>query len=145
MTTEVRTRLRRLADDCEERARLVDSGEARSLYHLAAREARRASERRHLGERELCGYLAAMTAQAQLARWYGGEADEYEAWARPVERLLNPRQLADVFGMTDRGARKAIERGVRRGLEGFRRDGKRWLAEREAFAQLIINQRADNA
>lgn len=75
-------------------------------------------------------------------------------------QILRPNETAAKVGICDRELRnmerqgrfprrfqlnppngRAVERGVRRGLEGFRRDGKRWLAEREAFAQLISNQR----
>jgi hypothetical protein len=143
-------RARELADDCEERARRsMVNGEARALYHLVAREARRLSVAPHLGEGDCREALAALTALARVARWYDGEgfADPLPAYQpapalplpeppRPIAgELLNAAQLAAMFGMGERGARKAIERGYSRGLAGFHRHGALWFAEREAFAK----------
>ncbi len=143
MTGELRTRLRRLADDCEERARRADSADARSLFNQTAMLARRASQQPYQTERDLQGWLDAMSAQAGVARFLDGDPVDHATFqpSRRPAPLLGARQLADLFGMTERGARKAIERGHSRRLHGFHRDGKRWLAERDAFSSLIDNQR----
>lgn len=176
----LRTRLRSLADDCEERARLAPTGSrARALFHEAARDARQASTLRHTCASELQAALNAMEALAHAARWYIGEIDSAErkigelmqaqrdsghlkhggarVHSGPLEKpitlteagidkhladraipdgTLNARQLAGLFGMTERGARKAIVRGVDRCLPGFYREGCHWYAERKAFEQM---------
>ena len=104
--------------------------------------------------------FAAMTAQAQLARWYNGEG-VYDAIAEPAAapldgrsaqgRLpppatvprprdaLKARQLAALSGMSERGALKRIVHGFHRGAPGFYRDGRRWFAERQAFEQFRMS------
>lgn len=142
----LRDKLRRLADDCEERARIASEGsKARGLLHEAARDARRAGSTRHTSEAELQAALQAMEALAQAARWYDGEIiypampaqpeRPSPAIAEPIFRrdVLNARQLAELYGMSERGARKAIERGVDRALPGYYRDGCHLYAEPEAF------------
>lgn len=145
-------RLRQLADDCEERARRTN-GEARNLFHLAAREARNRAGARHLGEIERREALEAIKGFALFVRWLDGEAvPEISPMRLPelvqpapvpqpalpplVGTLLNARQLGEVFGLSECGARKAIKRGLRRNLAGFHRDGALFFAEREAFAKM---------
>lgn len=151
MVDQTALRLTQLADDCAERARRSTNGDSRNLYWLAARDARQSATARHMGEHGRRAALAHMMALAAVARGYEGETEYIEAvpWmAKPeppqpeqvapaaiTDRMMNARQLAPLFGMSERGARKAIERGERRGLAGFYRDGALWLAEREAFAR----------
>ena len=149
---ETADRLRQLADDCEERARRTN-GEARNLFHLAAREARNRAGARHLGDIERREALEAIKGFALFVRWLDGEAvPEIGPLRLPelvqpapvpqsalppiVGTLRNARQLGEAFGMSERGARKAIERGLRRNLAGFYRHGAKLLAEPEAFAQV---------
>lgn len=158
----IQTRLRQLADDCEERARRAHTGEARSLYHRAASDARRATRDRCLGDDGRRAALIAAAAQADWAGWYEGEsfldpqnsdfvsamldnpstmpAKPLDIRDLPTDNLsvlppdaLNARQLADRLGMGERTARRAIERHWRKGWPGFYRDGRRWYAEPDAF------------
>lgn len=155
-----RERLQRLADDCEERARLSTNSDARSLYWLAARECRLTMIARDGRQRAT---FAAMTAQAQLARWYDGEdiygaepasaplecfsasvrASDAQPTSRPPQGL-RARQLAEMSGMSERGALKRIVHGFHKGLPGFYRDGCHWFAEREAFARFRIGAELSN-
>lgn len=142
MIDDLRNRLRWLTDDCLERRRLSSNDTARTCYWMAAQGAGQALALRHATSQELQAHLNAMEAAAKLGRWNDGHVEEYDALLaapRPA-RLFNARQLADMFGMTDRGARKAIKRGNDRRLQGFHRVGKRAFAEREAFGNLISNQ-----
>jgi hypothetical protein len=150
---EARARLRQLADDCEERARRSRSGDARSLYQLAARECRFALS---TNARRFPETLAAMSAQAMLARWYDGEdvdefgtappppalaSDEQSSPAGPRRPLhaLKPRQLATLAGMSERGALKRIVHAFHQGLPGFYCCGRRWFADQDAFEQFRIS------
>ena len=76
---ELRARLRRLADDCEERAHRSKSEHARWLYHETARRARQDGKAAYATEPELRDTLAAMYRQAELARWHDGKrhVDQY--------------------------------------------------------------------
>jgi hypothetical protein len=147
MLPDPRQRLRRLADDCEELARRPINADAKSYYWRAANDARQAMTARHVNDAGLCAVLAMVEAQAQFARWCAGEADDAaqpcEAVALPATpprhgNALNARQLAALFGLSERGARKAIERGASKGLAGFHRDGRNLFAERDAFAEFRI-------
>lgn len=161
---EGQSRLHRFANDCEELARRSScSPDARGRYHRAAADARMFARMRHLGEQGLRLALDCVTADARFAAWLNGDtpADSVE---RPIERekpdgwhspsqtaqtplsesprppsgdMLNARQLAEAFGMSERGAHKAIVRGLDRGLPGFHCDGRRKYAERQAFASIV--------
>lgn len=151
-----RNRLRQLADSWEQSAAQSDNPDARSRYHKAAAEARMSARDPHLTETGLQMAIAAATAQARFAAWLDGEAIEpatgtlEPAWPcrpylptpapkdRPTEagtppNAMNARQLAERFGIVERTARRAIERGVRKGWPGFYRDGCHWYAEPAAF------------
>jgi hypothetical protein len=140
--------LRRLADDCEERARRTDSAEARSSYHGAARAARMAIRMGYAGD--MAKSLRVASAMAALARCHEGEEIERVAMAAPPlptpspfslppvdetlpSAALNARQLALMHGMPERTARRTIERGMRKGRPGFYRRGCHWYAEEQAF------------
>lgn len=126
--------------------------EARSLYHRAAADARLAMRDHCLDEAGMRAALLAVKAGAHWAGWYEGETTEDAEISGAVRELLdrpdesphktpsflaspsdklsvlppdamNARQLARLFGLTDRGARKAIVRGFDRGLPGFYRHG----------------------
>lgn len=147
MSAMIPVRLRQLANDCEERARLTINDNAHDLYRLAARDARQGAAAAHLGSDQRGAVLAAMSDLARLARWYDGAPESDQASDRSddpeqcapliADELLNARQLCATYGMSENGARKAIERGLRRGLVGFYRDGALWLAERGAFASIL--------
>lgn len=148
---EAADRLMQLADDCEERARRA-TDRARSHFHVAASEARSAARARHLGDLGRRDALEAITAFVLFIRWLDGECVP-EVAARPMlplapqpvpnpapqtitASLRNARQLSEAFGLSERGARKRIERGLSRNLAGFYRHGALLLAEPEAFASL---------
>lgn len=68
-----------------------------------------------------------------------------EASADPLrdqkpDHLLNARQLGARYGVPERGARKTIERGLRRDLAGFYRDGRLMFAAPDAFERLRQRQ-----
>lgn len=165
---ELCQRLRSLADGCEESARNAKDGYARNLWHVAARDARRAASVGYLGDRHLRHALAKAEALAHTASLYESDPDDFEPQATPApaeaisspsklpappqghiaaptpdrtarqpRELLNARQLAERFGMSERGAREVIKRGWRRNLEGFCRDGALWFAEPQAFRRLL--------
>lgn len=148
--SELQRRLRSLADDCDERARLARDSVAMLDFHRAASDARRWAADRTASDDDLSSALDAMTYRHRLARWHDGDRaalDTGEA-GQPVtvqaalprspspSALLNPRQLGEQFGMSENGAREAVKRGVRRNLAGFTRDGALWLADPQAFADL---------
>lgn len=147
MTAPLRDQVRRLADECEERARWSPVGSlARSLLNLGSAQARQAAANRHYSEEDLQAvhrFASAMLAiQGENSGYIALQARQGAQVAAPVSvptqrhNALNARQLSSLFGMSERGARGAIERGVRRGLEGFFRDGALWLAERDAFGRM---------
>lgn len=158
MSDQTAIRLRDLANDCEERARLSSNDDARGLYRLAARNARNAASAGYLTADQRRAELSALAAVAGLARWHDGEP-ESAPFVRPSEGLsnsylpksadllplpadkgsesaLNARQLASLYPVNERTARRAIERGVIKGLPGFYRSGWQWLADREAFERV---------
>ncbi len=158
--TEARQRLRSLADDCEARARR-SRGDVRSRYHRAASDARRDAAARYMGEDGLRLALEAAASQMRFAAWLDGEvipddgptsepvecagvAPSDQGGAppgppgRPAHALSAPR-LAKLTGMSERGARKRIVHSFHRGLPGFYREGRRWFAERAAFAQFRMS------
>lgn len=149
-------RLRGLADDSDKRASESDSVEAIRLYRLAALDARHAAVALHMGERMRREALARCEALATAARSYDGESIAQEqpacsppapiiAMPKPSGPLLNARQLAAMFGVGEKRARRAIERCYRRGLPGFHRDGALWFAEHEAFARMAGSVRIVSA
>lgn len=146
MTADLRKSLQRLADDCDERARPPCEAFAMSLYWRAAQEARRYAADRYAGEDRLRIALSALEAQRTVAGWYDAPEAGFESLppsapaTAPIERpdpseLLDAAQLAEIHGMTARGARKAIVNAFDRRQPGFYRMGRRWLAEPEAFAR----------
>jgi hypothetical protein len=161
---EARDRLRRLADECEERARWapVGSYERGALNHWAA-EARKVATNRNYDESDLriahrltsavvgvvAGHAAAAVpticpsgySQADCERrcpMPSPTAQAHGPWPR-APQLLNARQLANLVDMSERGALKRITHAFHRGLPGFYRDGRRWFAEREAFEQFRMS------
>ncbi|MEZ5688742.1 MAG: hypothetical protein R3E21_08185 [Caenibius sp.] len=157
----LRERLRQLADDCQERARLANDADARSQYHCVAKDARLFARMPHMGEEGLKRALVSVGASMAVAAWLDGDTLP-DAHTSPLESIrplnghrpppapqttlsespappadaLNARQLASLLSMPERSARRAIERGVRKGLPGFYRDGRRWYARRDAFERL---------
>ena len=150
-------RLRQLADNYEERARRSHNADARSLYHLAARDARIAASGRGMGDDVLRATLIHIEELAAVARRYDGErVDGYDlppvefatraavapsrsaiVSARPPD-ALNARQLGQLRGIPERTARRAIERGCRYQWPGFYREGGArayWFADLDAFDQ----------
>lgn len=161
----LRDRLCQMADDCEERARLSDSADARSLFHRAATDARLIARTPCIAEDGLRLALERTTSEARFAAWLSGDAlpetptspaqctptfeghrPQPDAVSRPSDSPAPPegamiaRQLAETFGVPERTARRAIERGVRKGLPGFycipNGVRTRWLAEVQAFGNL---------
>lgn len=160
----LRDKLRRLADDCEERACRSHDSDARARFHTVAADARHMARAHYPDPDGLRLALEAATAQARLAAWFNGDmlsepatsplqalpAIDGHRHSQPVtlpasESLappvgaLNPKQLADLFRMTARGARKAIVVAYDKGLPGFycetHGERCRWFAEPEAFAR----------
>lgn len=90
-------RLRQLGDDCEERARRSHNADARSLYHLAARDARIAASGRGMGEDALRATLIHIEELAAVARRYDGEGitstDLLSAGSVPIQPDLWPLQF----------------------------------------------------
>ena len=155
MTTS-RDQLRTLADDCEARARRSTSGDARTLYHRAALDARRHTEARYIGEGGLRLALDAAASLMRFAAYMDGETiDVPPPRAAPEEPAgegakalqdapsprqgLNARQLARLAGMSERGALKRIVHAFDQRLPGFYRNGRRWFAERDAFDQFRMS------
>ncbi|HUE80288.1 MAG TPA: hypothetical protein VMN38_11750 [Sphingomicrobium sp.] len=148
-----RQRLSDFADDCEAWARLSCTADARGLFHRIAADARETARGRYLGEEGFRLALEAAKAQAAFAAWHSGAVDVAPEWGRvasdravphanaPGVRLrplrppgaLNACRLAELYGMNERSARRAIERGACSGLPGFYRDGCHWFAEPQAF------------
>lgn len=67
------SRLKQLADDCEERARLSRNADARGLYHLAATQARMREAGRHWSDLDRRDATDALSALVKAARWLDGE------------------------------------------------------------------------
>lgn len=156
---EARERLRRLADDMEEMGRRSGNGNAKAIYYRAADDARSAIRSRHIDEHGLRLVLAACTAQASVAAWHEGDEPIEHSAIQPQERdpaptapatqlqpialpslpagALSTSQIADRLGIGERRARRAIKKGVERGLPGFYRTGSRWHAMPDAVEQLL--------
>lgn len=148
--SELQRRLRCLADDSDERARTARDSVAMLDYHRVATDARRWAADRMASDDDLSSALDALTMRYALARWHDGDKSALDTGEvfQPVtvpapstcppspSALLNPRQLGELFGMSENGAREAVKRGVRRNLAGFIRDGALWLADPHAFAGL---------
>lgn len=108
--------------------------------------------------------LAAVAAQMRFAAWCDGAIDEYDAAQergevagdrqikvpvaslesigmskREAGQILSARELAELAGMSERGALKRIVHSFCRGLPGFYRVGRLWFAEREAFDQFRMS------
>lgn len=162
---EARHRLRSLADDWEARARRSTNADARCRYHRAASDARRDAAARYMGEGGLRLALEAAAAQAVMAAWFDGDvlgiaprASDHAALtadavpppvvAQPAFEAspgaLNARELAALYGMTERGARKRITHCFDRGQPGFYFIGGRRFADPAAFGEFRMSSgRAD--
>lgn len=156
MTGQTPIRLRQLANDCEERARGDDNALAVSALGWIARQARQAAMAPHLALAERAEALEFLSEFAHVARRYCGGFDESvrpmldcvdsdwhnSADYRPLPpdnvsvlaSALPAGKIASLFGLNDRTARRAIEKGKRLGLPGFYCEGRYWFAERDAFA-----------
>lgn len=148
----IRQRLRSFADDCDQRASQARNPQARGFFHLAARNARQAMAGWYGGDRRKA--VVAMEGLRLAAQWIedpdaqleGAEVARVSTTAgasipeapKPP-RGLKPSALAELAGMTERGARKRIVHCYHRGLPGFYRTGRRWFAEPEAFAQFRMS------
>lgn len=144
--------LKALADDCEEQARMMPTGsEARAHLYRLASEARIHARDHLLGAEGLRLALDHCAATARFFAFsYGAPSLETEQLGsvshgfekrHPPADALNPRQLAEVLPIGERGARKAIERGYRLGRSGFYRVGKRWLATPDALSGVLRQAR----
>lgn len=132
--------LRWFANDCEERAR---------VFQQAAIEARSAAISGHLASNERRAVLDDLRDRVRQVLIEPREAETKQQFSAPFApsptddrsvvppTALRTRQLADLFGMDDRNVRRACERGFKRGLPGFHRDGTQWRVDREAFEREV--------
>jgi hypothetical protein len=149
-----RQRLRSIADDCGELAsQQACPGEARGLLHLIAHKADEAMTRWYGSDPRKA--VVALEAGRKFAQWMadpdtlaitvGGGPQERAVPSiaeprptpppRPLD-TLNARQLAGPWNMSTRQALRVVEHGLRRGLDGFYKEGRYAYARREAFDQL---------
>lgn len=132
--------LRWFANDCEERARVL---------HQAANEAKSASISGHLASNERRAVLDDLRDRVRQVLIEPRETETKQRFSGPLEHsptddrsvvpptALKTSELAARFGLSERGARKAIERAMGNGREGFGRIGGLLFAEPEAFARVI--------
>lgn len=141
-------RLRSVRDDCAQRANLApECSVQRVWYWQAYNDAERALRSGSVDDPRLV--LARVSALAKAARLYDNDPDELAA-LRPTPAPISMQQppaappipstarkttdLAELHGMTERGARKRIKHAFDRGTPGFFRGRRGWLAEPDAFA-----------
>lgn len=142
-------RFRQLADDSEEQARRSQHDLARNQFHKIAAEARMLARGPALPANGQSLAIEALEAQARFASWLNGDApvapEQSPRTGSPAlpcrvavpatipPDALNARQLAQRFGIVERTAFRAIERGLRYGWPGFHRVGCHLYAQPEAF------------
>lgn len=153
--SDPRSKLRQFSEDCCQRAADAKHSDAMWLFSKAAQVARQSAGNHHLPPEALGEALQALQQLRNVAAWCNGEAVDdifrndnsvtqtYAANAKPLKFKaldpidpLNARQLAGLYGMSENGARKVIQRGFGRGLRGFGKDGALWLADADAFTRL---------
>ena len=132
MSDQAPIQLRWFSNDCYERAR---------MYHNVAAKALTASMNPHLSSADRWAILADLRDQVSPRSNKDPIADHNRTGGELKETLsqsaLKTSELAARFGLSERGARKAIERGMGNGREGFGRIGGLLFAEPEAFARVI--------
>lgn len=145
MSDQAPYQLRSLANDCEERARLTGNQEAERIYRTIARLARSAVLDPSLTSNERRARLNELRKGLEFAHWLDGEEPSERPSlpsmprleAQPIAgELLKVSQLSARFGISERGARAAIERNYGK-RTGFHRIGGLWFAEPDAFARVI--------
>lgn len=145
MNDQAPFQLRSLANDCEERARLTENQEAERTYRTIARRARSTVLDPYLASDERRACLVELRKGLEFARWLDGKEPAERPSLPPMPsleaqpiagELLKVSQLSARFGISERGARAAIERNYGR-RAGFHRIGGLWFAEPDAFARVI--------
>lgn len=145
MSEQAPVQLRWLANDCEERARLTGNQEAERIYRTIARLSRLTALAPDLASDERHACLVELRKGLEFARWLDGEEPAERPSLPSMPRLeaqtiagelLKVSQLSARFGISERGARAAIERNYGK-RTGFHRIGGLWFAEPDAFARVI--------
>ncbi len=156
-------RLRQLANGCEEQAYRANDRDAQVILAIVARKARSAASSPHLSIEGRQTWLTSLSDLSSLALWLdsAGIAGPVSPVVRssdaapricrdfrssPADSLsedaigadvLKVSELAARFGISERGARKAIERAASQNRAGFYRIGGLWFADPQAFAGVI--------
>lgn len=139
-TSELRKRLERLANDCEERARRMPVGsDARAAYFEIGKKAR-AERRLPVSDPQrlksaLLAYAHQLSHQALIDGDLPIDLAILTLPSAVPEEALPTMQLAKLFGISDRWAREAIRIAFNSGSAGFYRLGARWYALPEAFSE----------